>query len=394
MAAVVGTGSYDGALSLGVIGGGQLARMLAEAASPLGIRLFAVVEDAAGSAAQVLPTAIVGQADDAAAILDVASSVAALTVEHEHVGSDLLEKCAAVTAVRPSAGALEFAKNKHAMRTLMDAIGVPGPRWVHLTPDTVEEALASWDLSRSVLKLVEHGYDGKGVRVNPDDATCREWAALEGGALLEERIDFVAEVAQLCVRSPGHGDVIYPLVETVQRGGMCREVYAPPRMVEGDLQARESLEARAGAIARQIAEAADVYGVLAVEMFVTGNGQLLVNELAMRPHNSGHWSIEGARTSQFENHLRAVAGMPLGSCEMTAPAVVMVNVVGGDGVPDPRYRMAQALAAYPDVHLHLYGKATKPGRKIGHVTAVGPTLEAAGAAARGAAAILNGEASV
>lgn len=233
-----------------------------------------------------------------------------------------------------------------------------------------------------VAKLPRGGYDGRGVFSLADlDAAARALAEHPGGLLLEPQLAIERELAVLVARSTTGETAVHPVVETVQQDAMCREVIAP-----APIQARLAAEARE--LARRIAEGIDATGVLTVELFHTPGG-LVVNELALRPHNSGHYTIEGCATSQFEQHLRAVLGWPLGVPSLLAPAVATVNVIGPADGSDPATRIAAALAV-PGAHVHLYSKDPRPGRKLGHVTVCGQQLEPVRAAARLAAAALEG----
>ena len=234
-----------------------------------------------------------------------------------------------------------------------------------------------------VLKAVTGGYDGRGVWICQTPAEAAGVIEVEAGPRLiaEEYVAFERELAVLVARSPSGQAAVYPVVQTVQLDGICREVLAPaPRLAEA-----RAVEAERLGLA--IAAELGVTGLLAVELFETGDG-LLVNELAMRPHNSGHWTIEGARTSQFEQHLRAVLDLPLGAPTLAAPGAVMVNVLGGED-PDLRSRLTHVMAADPGVKVHLYGKAVRPGRKVGHVTALGDDMAAVADRARRAASYLS-----
>jgi 5-(carboxyamino)imidazole ribonucleotide synthase len=233
-----------------------------------------------------------------------------------------------------------------------------------------------------VLKTPRGGYDGKGVRVVRTAGEAADWLALGDALLAEERVSFTRELAVLVARSPHGQAAVYPVVETVQVDGICREVLAPAAVTE-----EHALAAQRAALS--IAEGLDVTGVFAVEMFDTPGG-VLVNELAMRPHNSGHWTIEGARTSQFEQHLRAVLDLPLGDTRMTAPHVAMSNVLGGD-IAEMYSGYLHCMAHDPGVHIHMYGKVVRPGRKVGHVTTVGDHAEDVRARAVHAAAFLRGD---
>ncbi len=386
-----------------MIGGGQLARMMQEAAVALGIQLHALVEAADGSAGQVIPKSTVGGASERELVMELASGVDALTVEHEHVPDEILAQAAQIVPVRPGAHALKYAQDKIAMRAKMDELGIPGPRWfVARSAAEVDAAIA--DLGGvAIAKTPRDGYDGKGVRVVRAAHEIADWLGGEGAGdgagagadegagaeiLIEEKIPFVSEAAQLVARRPSGDSAAWPVVQTIQEQGTCFEVIAPAPDVDGALaeQIRD--------IGQKVAEELDVVGILAVELFLApgGDGQLApyVNELAMRPHNSGHWTIEGAQTSQFEQHLRAVLDLPLGGVEPLAPWSVMVNVLGS-ALPDPRVAYPQVMAAYPQAKIHMYGKAVAPRRKIGHVTVLGNNLDETRRVALEAAAMLRGE---
>lgn len=378
-----------------VVGGGQLARMMAPAATALGLHLRVLVEDPASSAAQVVVDAPVGAAADPAAVEALVAGAQALTFEHEHVPGDLLADLRARgVAVHPGPDALVHAQDKIVMRTRLTALGVPCPRWAALDgPADLAAFLAAGD-GTAVVKTARGGYDGKGVRVVRDAGEVADWfaAAADGtGAplLAEERVPFARELAVLVARSPSGEVRTWPVVESVQRDGVCAEVVAPAP----DLDPRSAESAEA--IGRAVAEGLGVTGVLAVELFEVadpdgGAPRVLVNELAMRPHNSGHWTIDGAVTSQFEQHLRAVLDLPLGSTAARARWTVMANVLGSrraeltDGLAD-------VASLDPDARVHLYGKEVRPGRKLGHVTVCGDDLADVRARALAAAAVLRGE---
>ena len=394
---VVGTGAAAGAPRVGVVGGGQLARMMQEAAIALGIELRALVEAPDGATGQVVPLSVVGAADDADAVLALARGVDAVTVEHEHVPDEILAAAADIAPVRPGASALAFAQDKLLMRRRLTEAGIECPRWFAARNDE-EIASALRELGgRAVVKTPRDGYDGKGVaeiRLAPDgrcetSAPLGQWLDAAGGEglLIEELVPFTCEISQLVARRPGGEIASWCAVETIQRGGVCAETIAPARV-------SSNVAGRAADIAKAVAEELGVLGMLAVEMFVDGAGRILVNELAMRPHNSGHWTQDGAVTSQFAQHLRAVLDLPLGSTALTAPATVMVNHIGARAEPGPD-ALARALAADAQAHVHLYGKGWRPGRKLGHVNitcpGTGPAdIEQALARARAVVAALGG----
>ncbi len=353
---------------VGIVGGGQLARMSAAPAAALGIGLRVLASTPDEAAAQVIRDVAIGRHDDLAALRRFATGCDVVTFDHEHVPPAHLEQLEAMgVAVRPGPAALFHAQDKIHMRQALSDIGIPCPRWRVVTEvaEVVEFAdEVQWPV---VLKTSRGGYDGRGVWVVQSAAEAADVLAttLAPGAqwLAEERIDFVQELSAQVARSPHGQAVAYPVVRTLQSNGICAEVVAPAPGLAADraVAAQE--------IALRIARDLNVTGMLAVEMFDDGFG-LYVNELAMRPHNSGHWSIEGATTSQFENHLRAVLDLPLGSPAMVAPAAVMVNILGGDvGNLYSAYR--HVLARDPGIKVHLYGKDVRPGRKVGHVTVVG-----------------------
>lgn len=377
-----------GIIRIGVIGGGQLARMMVPPAINLGLRI-SVLAEAEGMSAQRAADAV-GDYRDIEAVLAFAETVDVITFDHEHVPPRILRELEARgTAVHPRPEALQFAQDKILMRQRLGELRVPMPAWAAVSDEQQLQDFIDANGGRAVVKTARGGYDGKGVRVVAQAAEVRDWfAALaedgHGGYLLvEEVVDFVRELSQLVARRPSGEFRAWPVVETIQRDGVCAEVIAP-----APVQRPETLE-EAARIGRVVAEGVGVTGVLAVEMFEARDGRVLVNELAMRPHNSGHFSIEGAVTSQFEQHLRAVADLPLGDTAMTSPVVVMVNVLGGPAEGPMPVRYASALAAYPGVKVHSYDKQSRPGRKVGHVTALGDDLEAVVAEARAAAALFD-----
>jgi 5-(carboxyamino)imidazole ribonucleotide synthase len=368
---------------VGVIGGGQLARMMAGPAIELGITLRVLARDAADSAAQVVPGTEIGDETDLEALQRFAKGCDVVTFDHEHVPSEHLRALTdAGVVVRPGPGALVHAQDKSVMRARLTELGVACPRWRMVANIAQLQEFgyeAGWPV---VLKTPRGGYDGKGVRVVATAEEAADWLDHGEALLAEERVDFTRELAVLVARSPYGQAAVYPVVETVQVDGICREVFAP-----ADISADHALAAQRAAL--RIAEGLDVTGVFAVEMFDTPAG-VLVNELAMRPHNSGHWTIEGARTSQFEQHLRAVLDLPLGDTRMTARHVAMSNVLGGD-IAEMYGGYLHCMAHDPGVHIHMYGKDVRPGRKVGHVTTVGDHAEDVRARAVHAAAFLRGD---
>ncbi|MFZ0078966.1 MAG: 5-(carboxyamino)imidazole ribonucleotide synthase [Trebonia sp.] len=349
---------------VGMVGGGQLARMTAQAAIGLGVTFRVLAEAPADSAALVTHDVTVGSHLSLQDVSAFAGRCDVVTFDHEHVpGRVLAELDSAGVLVRPGSAALRYTQDKLAMRGALTSRGVPCPRYaaVSSVADVEEFAAGSWPV---VLKAVSGGYDGKGVWVCASPAAAGEVVAHDIALLAEEFVPFRRELAALVARSPSGQGAAYPVVQTVQVDGICREVIAPAPGLDPEVAAA------AQALALRIASSLDVTGLLAVELFETAAGGLLVNELAMRPHNSGHWTIDGARTSQFEQHLRAVLDLPLGSCALSGPFTVMANLLGGTD-PDIYDRYIHVMAADPAVKVHFYGKEVRPGRKIGHVTIVG-----------------------
>jgi 5-(carboxyamino)imidazole ribonucleotide synthase len=364
---------------LAVIGGGQLARMMQQAAVGLGIHIRLLAEAPDVSAAQVIPDHVVGDYTDLDTLRLVAADAPVVTFDHEHVPPEHLGTLQAEGhACRPGPHALLYAQDKAEMRARLDEMGIPAPAHRNIT--SLEDLTAFG--YPVVVKTTRGGYDGKGVWVVRSAAEADEAFASGGPLLAEELVDFRRELSALVARSPSGEVRTYPVVESRQANGVCAEVIAPAPSLE------PALEAEARRIAERVATELDVTGILAVELFETTDGRLLVNELAMRPHNTGHWTIDGAHTSQFENHLRAVLDLPLGPTEARTPWSVMVNILGG-AVEDLESQRSVVLAADPDVKIHLYGKAVKSGRKVGHVTAYGPDLDDVLARARRAAALFT-----
>ncbi len=369
---------------VGVVGGGQLARMTHQAAIAFGVELVVLAEDAEeGAAARAGATVRQGAPDDPAALLALAEECDVVTFDHEHVPVAALEALvAAGHTVRPAPGAKVLAQDKLLARRTLSAMGFPVPAYAAATSVADVEAFAEAARWPVVVKARRGGYDGRGVHVVADAAEAAEALdACRGDAVVEERVPIATELAVLVARRPSGQTAAYPVVETVQVDEMLREIHAPAPLSGARARAAESLATR-------IAEAIGATGLVAVELFATDDGALVVNELALRPHNSGHWTIEGAQTSQFEQHLRAVLDWPLGPTGLTATAVATVNVVG-HGACDPAARLPAALAV-PGAHVHLYGKAPREGRKLGHVTATGEDAVAALGTARAAAARLEG----
>lgn len=373
-------------LRVGVVGGGQLARMMIAPAVELGVELRVLAEEPDMAAS--LAASAVGDYRDAERVLAFAREVDVVTFDHEHVPQDVLAALVeAGVAVRPGPEALKHAQDKLVMRARLAELGMPQPDWAAVTNADELQAFLDDHGGRAVVKTPRGGYDGKGVRVVGAATEADDWfAALaedaRGGALLvEELVDFSRELAQQVARRPSGETAVYPVVETVQRDGVCAEVLAPAP------HAGERLRQVAAEIGVRIAEGLDVTGMLAVELFETTDERLLVNELAMRPHNSGHWSQDGAVTGQFEQHLRAVLDLPLGDTAARAPWSVMVNILGGPAKGSLDARFAAAMAEHPDAKVHTYGKSPRPGRKVGHVNVAGDDLDDVTYRARAAASV-------
>jgi len=353
-----------------MVGGGQLARMTAQAAIGLGIDFRVLADRPDDSAAQVTPGTQVGDYRSAADVLTFAAGCDVVTFDHEHVPAAHMTALEDVTAVRPGWPALRFAQDKGATRDRLSALealkGLPvrSPRYrrVASVAEVAEFARAGggWPVA---LKATSGGYDGKGVWICDNEDAAADVLAHGIDLIAEEYVPFDRELAVLAARSPAGQGAVYPIVQTIQENGICREVIAPAPDLDPELA---TVAQRVGLT---IAGELGVTGLLAVELFAAG-GELIINELAMRPHNCGHWTIDAARTSQFEQHLRAVLDLPLGSPAATSQAAVMVNVLGGAD-PDLYSRLAHVMAADPGVKVHLYGKVVRPGRKIGHVTVAG-----------------------
>ncbi|OBK73308.1 5-(carboxyamino)imidazole ribonucleotide synthase [Mycobacterium sp. 1274761.0] len=353
-----------------MIGGGQLARMTHQSAIALGqtLRVLAVTPD--DPAAQVTPDVVIGSHTDIDALRRAAEGAQAFTFDHEHVPPELLEKLVAEGVnVAPPPTALIHAQDKLVMRRRLEAIGAPVPRYAEVSDVAQLDTFAPGE--PVVLKTARGGYDGRGVLLARDIDEAREFAGrnLEAGnqVLIEERVAMRRELAALVARSPFGQGAAFPVVETVQRNGICVEVIAPAPGLDGEIAAT------AGQLALRLADELGVVGLLAVELFETADGTLMVNELAMRPHNSGHWTMDGAKTSQFEQHLRAVLDYPLGDTHPVAPVTVMANVLGAQQKPAMSIdeRLHHLFGRIPDAKVHLYGKEERPGRKVGHVNIIG-----------------------
>ncbi|MFI9262636.1 5-(carboxyamino)imidazole ribonucleotide synthase [Streptomyces sp. ISID311] len=374
-----------------MVGGGQLARMTHEAGIPLGIRFKLLSDTPQDSAAQVVGDVVIGDYRDLDTLRAFARGCDVITFDHEHVPTEHLRALEADgIPVRPGPDALVHAQDKGVMRAKLDAIGVPCPRHrIVSDPADVERFAAELGGGKApdgfpvVLKTVRGGYDGKGVWVVRSSKEAAEPFRAGVPVLAEEKVDFVRELAANIVRSPHGQAVAYPVVESIQVDGVCDTVIAPAPGLD------EELAGQAQQLALRIAQELGVVGHLAVELFETADGRILVNELAMRPHNSGHWTQDGAITSQFANHVRAVLDLPLGDPRPRARWTVMANVLGGD-YPDMYYAYLHCMARDPQLKIHMYGKDVKPGRKVGHVNTYGDDLADVRERAAHAAGYLRG----
>lgn len=373
---------------LGIIGGGQLAKMTAQAAAQLGVQVLVLERAEDCPAAPLAAEFHAGDLNDAGALLGFAARADVLTLENEFVDAGQLQQIEAVGhRLFPPARCLRLVQDKLAQKEALAAAGLPVPRFVAVESATDVAAAGAqlgWPL---LLKARRNAYDGKGnaTLAGPDEVA-PAWERLGGGRgralYVEAFCDFQAELAVMVTRGQDGGMVTYPVVETVQREHICHEVRAPAAVPE-------AVAARAAELARRAAEAAGAVGSFGVELFLSRAGELYVNELAPRVHNSGHYTIEACRCSQFENHVRAVLGWPLGDPALIAPAAVMVNLLGAGPGPGWPEGVAETLAV-PGAHLHVYGKSRSArGRKMGHVTALGATPAEALATARRAAACLR-----
>jgi 5-(carboxyamino)imidazole ribonucleotide synthase len=354
-----GPGGLAPGATIGVLGGGQLGRMMAVVARQMGYRIIVLDQSARCPTAQVSDGVVVGALDDVEAATRLARQVDVITLDTEHVPAELLAVLETIAPVRPGAGVLRTIQDRLVQKQFLDGLGLPQAVWAPVAADDVHAALAVVGRP-AILKVRRAGYDGKGqVRIDRDDDPVALLARLGGEpAVAEEVIGFAREISVILARGLDGQIQIYPIAENVHRRHILHTTRAPAAMPDDRRK-------RAEAIAVTVAEALGHVGVIAVEMFELPDGRLLVNEIAPRTHNSGHYTYGACATSQFEQHLRAVCGMPLGDPRALTGAV-MVNLIGDlwrDGPPDWREVLAR-----PEARLHLYGKdAPAPGRKMGHV---------------------------
>jgi len=376
---------------VGIIGGGQLARMMYQASIGLGIQVRLLAEGPDVSAAGAVHDVAVGDYTDPDTVRAFAKGCDVVTFDHEHVPGALLRDLESDgVLVRPGPQALLHAQDKAVMRERLSRLGIPCPAY-RVVPDAA--ALAAFGNEQGwpvIAKTSRGGYDGKGVwKLESAAAAGVPFEKLAPGVQIvaEEYVDFARELSALVVRSPSGQAVSYPVSESVQRNGVCVETVTPAPGLDADQAVAAEL------LALTVAHELEVTGLLAVELMQRRDGSVVVNELAMRPHNTGHWTIDGAHTSQFENHLRAVLDLPLGDPAARAPWTVMANVLGG-GVEDLPSALLHCFARDRRLRVHLYGKQVRPGRKVGHVTTYGDDLAETRKRARHAAGYLMGDADV
>lgn len=372
-------------LRVGVIGGGQLARMMIAPSKKLGISLKVLAESEDSPAADA--ATIVGDYTQLSVVREFSKTVDVISFDHEHVPLEVLEALEAEGVnIQPPSRALRFAQNKLQMRKRLGELDLPMPVWAEIKNAKSLDDFITANGGVAILKTPIGGYDGKGVMIVRSSSDASAWLnnldSFGGSLLAEEKVDFVRELSQLGARRPSGDFAAWPLVETIQENGVCSVVLSPAP------NANSEVIEQTKNIAKRIADGLGVTGMLAVELFETRDGRILINELAMRPHNSGHFSIEGSTTSQFEQHLRAVLDLPLGETKPRARYSVMVNLLGLDSTNDFSKNHDEAEALHPEISIHTYGKAARIGRKMGHITCIAESLDEALTGAKGAAAVL------
>jgi 5-(carboxyamino)imidazole ribonucleotide synthase len=362
--------------------------MMIAPAGKLGIEIKVLAETQDSPAAEA--TTVVGDFTDLETVLNFAQSVDVITFDHEHVPLAILQQLEQQgISVQPPSRALAHAQNKLVMRQALHKIGAPNPIWKEVSTALQLDQFIKEHGPEVVVKTPIGGYDGKGVRVVSSSEQVSDWLAgpmldsLGGSLLVEQKVSFKRELAQLSARNPAGDFESWPVVETRQKNGVCSEVLSPAPNISFEMSTE------AVKIARLISESLGVTGNLAVEMFETTDGELLVNELAMRPHNSGHFTIEGSVTSQFEQHLRAVLNLPLGKTDPIRPVAVMANLLGVSNSQNLLANYDKVMSSFPEVNIHFYGKAPRLGRKLGHITVVGDDVETCLRTAEGARNQLN-----
>lgn len=369
----------QGQETIGIIGGGQLGRMLTLAALPLGFKVVVVNPEPNSPAAQVGAAEIVADLYDPKALRELARRADYVTIEIEHLDSDALDKIAKASgkAIHPAPKTIRLIQDKYEQKVFLHKHGVPVAPFV-IIEDEKSARLALKNFGGKMLLKARHGaYDGRGNMVVSSTSDIRKAFEIFAGRKLyaEKFVPFERELAVMVARSSQGKVATYPVVQTIHARNICLEVLAPAPV---DAAVRRQAEK----LALKVAKLLDGAGMFGIEMFMTREGKVLVNEIAPRVHNSGHYTLEAARTSQFEQHIRAVAGLPLGSTELVTPAAVMINILGERNGPTQVKGLSEALAL-PHVSVHLYGKSpTKVDRKMGHITATGKTVNEARRRAR------------
>ena len=355
---------------MGIVGAGQLARMMIQAAVPLNIDVRILAKNLNDSAALIAPSVEIGDPSDAQAIISFGKKCDFITLDHELVSLAGLESLlASKVSVQPTPKTLRFAQDKLYQRKSFQAAGFPVPNFkkIQILDDFVEFGnLHGWPMA---VKAITGGYDGRGVWIIDNLEAAEKLLTETQGADIslyaEEYVEIEKELAVLIARRPSGQLLTYPVIETRQEDGICHEAIAPA-------QISTSIAQTATKIGMDVAEFTEAGGIVAIELFLKSDGVILINEIATRPHNSGHFTIDGTITSQFENHLRGVMDWPLGSTTMTSKFALMINILGTSEV-DPSNQLPLNHTA--DTAIHLYGKIARAGRKLGHITSVGENVE-------------------
>ncbi len=359
---------------IAILGGGQLARMSAYAAYRLGCEVGIVARPAEDSPALLTATErFVGDWSSPELLKVVAAYADVVLLENEFIAPDILRYLEATgkPRVAPSSRTIALTQDKFLQKTALAQAGLPVPRFAAVASPDETRAISRQLGLPLVLKCRTNGYDGYGnelIRGADDIAPAFEKLLKRGSQLMvEEFVPFTKELAVMAARNQAGEEVIYPVVETIQHAHVCHTALAPAAV-------SETTRTRVATLARQVLEAIEGVGIFGIELFLLNDGEALINEIAPRPHNSGHYTIEACETSQFENHIRAGLNLPLGAPRMRSPVAVMVNLLGGFDAP-ARPTGLEAALRVPGVTVHLYGKkASRPGRKMGHVTALGEDL--------------------
>ncbi|MBI2487192.1 MAG: 5-(carboxyamino)imidazole ribonucleotide synthase [Deltaproteobacteria bacterium] len=362
-------------ITIGILGGGQLARMTAAAGYKLGLRIAILDPESDSPAQQLANIKVVASLDDLSGLENIARISDLLTLENEFVNAPLLEHIESMGVhIYPTSRTVSLIQDKLFQKQSLEANGIDVPAFIEVSSqkDILEAGRRfGWPL---MLKVRRNGYDGRGNElINGANEIPKSWTKLGGetrGLMVERFIRFKKELAVMVARSSNGEAVTYPVVETVQKDHICHIVKAPANV-------STAISERAGMMARRAIEAVHGVGIFGLEMFLLDDDSILINEMAPRPHNSGHYTIEACVTSQFENHLRAILGFPLGSASMILPAAVMVNLLGDRSGVSNISGVEKALRI-PGVNLHIYGKKlTRPNRKMGHITVLGASVEEA-----------------